>query len=201
MSDKDTNKEAKALTDEIKNAPKPEDIAAAPIKVEETKKEEKKEEEFAPIAAPAAAAAAPVVDKAAADKIAAEQKAVKKAQKEQARKQAKIEKKAKKAAELQAKIEQCPKDYRPVSTGQFFWLGILCLLPAIGFIFTILLSIGPRNKNLKNFARAIFAGYIILIIVALIFSLIATLVMGQSFADLLWPFVQFFDELGKAVGL
>lgn len=184
------------LENEIKNAPTPEQIkesSPVAVKTEPVKEEAVKE-------APAAAAA-PVVDKAAADRIAAEQKAIKKAEKEEAKKQAKIDKKAKRAAEFQAKIEQCPKDYRPVTTGVFFWCGLLCVLPVIGIVFTILFALIPRNKNFKNFARALLAWYLIFFIVMLVFALIITLVMGQSIADYIWPFEKFFSDIASAFGL
>lgn len=193
------------LENEIKNAPTPEQIKeSSPVAVktepvkEEAVKEALAEEKF--VSAPAAAAA-PVVDKTAADRIAAEQKAIKKAEKEQAKKQAKIDKKAKQAAEFQAKIEQCPKDYRPVTTGVFFWCGLLCVLPVIGIVFTILFALIPRNKNFKNFARALLAWYLIFFIVMLVFALVITLVMGQSIADYIWPFEKFFSDIASAFGL
>ena len=194
------------LENEIKNAPTPEQIKeSSPVAVKtETVKEEIAEEKF--VSAPAEpkssapAAAAPVVDKTAADRIAAEQKAIKKAEKEQAKKQAKIDKKAKQAAEFQAKIEQCPKDYRPVTTGVFFWCGLLCVLPVIGIVFTILFALIPRNKNFKNFARALLAWYLIFFIVMLVFALVITLVMGQSIADYIWPFEKFFSDIASAFG-
>lgn len=204
MDDKDNGK---ALVDEIKEAPAPEEIkAASPVVVPaEPVKTEPAKEEVKAAAAPAtvatAAAAAPIVDKTAADRIKAEEKAAKKAQKEQAKKQAKIEKKAKKAAAFQEKVEQCPKDYRPVTVGVFFWCGLLCLLPGIGLIFTLLFSLIPTNKNFKNFARAIFAWYVINLIVLLIFAVIVTFVLGQSIADYIWPFEQFFSDLASAFGI
>ena len=192
------------LENEIKNAPTPEQIKeSSPVAVktepvkEEAAKEAPAEEKFVSVPA---AAAAPVVDKVAADRIAAEQKAIKKAEKEEAKKQAKIDKKAKQAAEFQAKIEQCPKDYRPVTTGVFFWCGLLCVLPVIGIIFTILFALIPRNKNFKNFARALLAWYLIFFIVMLVFALVITLVMGQSIADYIWPFEKFFSDIASAFG-
>ena len=192
MADKDNAKES--LIDEIKNAPTPEQIKGeSPVVVVPEE----------PVKTQAVASAA-VVDKAAADKIAAEKaaavKAAKKAQKEEAKKQAKIEKKAKKAAEFQAKIEQCPKDYRPVTTGRFFWCGLLCALPVLGVIFTIIFALIPRNKNFKNFARALMAWYVIGLIVFLIFAIITTFVMGQSITDFIWPFEKFFSDMGSALG-
>jgi hypothetical protein len=196
MADKENGK---ALVDEIKNAPTPDQIKeSSPLVVPAEPKSEVKVE--VPEEVKAAAAAPAVVDKSAQDRIAAEQKAIKKAEKEQAKKQAKIDKKAKQAAEFQAKIEQCPKDYRPVTTGVFFWCGLLCALPVIGVVFTILFALIPRNKNFKNFARALLAWYLIFFIVMLVFALVITLVMGQDIADYIWPFEQFFSDLASAFG-
>ena len=188
------NDKSKTLVDEIKSAPTPEEIKAeSPVVV--VPSEVKKEASPAP-----APAAAPVIDKAASDKIAAEQKAAKKAEKEEAKKRAKIEKKAKKAAAFQEKVEQCPKDYRPVGTGLFFWSMLLCAIPVLGILFVIIFSLFPVNKNFKNFARALLAWYVIGLILFLIFALVATLVMGQSIADFIWPFEKFFSDLASAFG-
>jgi hypothetical protein len=70
----------------------------------------------------------------------------------------------------------------------------------IGVIFTILFSLIPRNKNFKNFARALLAWYVIALIVFLIFAVIATFVMGQSITDFIWPFEKFFSDMASALG-
>ncbi len=201
MADNDKTKESgSALVDEIKNAPAPEALANNTAPVVTVPAEPVKTE----VKEAAAPAAAPVVDKAAANRIAAEkaaaEKAAKKAQKEEAKKQAKIEKKAKQAAAFQEKIEQCPKDYKPVTTGKFFWTSLLMSLPVLGLLFAIIFSLIPVNKNFRSFARAILAWYVIGIILFLIFALIATFVMGQSVADFIWPFEKFFSDLASAFG-
>ncbi len=191
MSDND---KSKALVDEIKEAPAPEQIkASAPVVVSEPSKEE-----F--VTVPASANPAPVVDKTAADRIKAEEKAARKAEKEQARKQAKIDKKAQQAAAFQAKVEQCPRDFRPVGTGLFFWSMLLCSIPVLGLLFTIIFSLIPINKNFKHFARAILAWYVIGLIVFLVFAIIVTFGMGQSISDFIWPFEQFFSQIARAFG-
>jgi hypothetical protein len=73
-----------------------------------------------------------------------------------------------KRARLQALIDKCPNEYKPVSVSTYFWLGVLSFLPGIGFPATILLSIFPINKNVKNFERAILIYYCICIILTLI---------------------------------
>ena len=65
-------------------------------------------------------------------------------------------KKAKKAAAYQEKVEQCPRDYRPVKTGVFFWTEFLFAIPGIGLLFILLFSIFPINKNFKNYDWLIF---------------------------------------------
>ena len=70
----------------------------------------------------------------------------------------------------------------------------------IGIVFTILFALIPRNKNFKNFARALLAWYLIFFIVMLVFALVITLVMGQSIADYIWPFEKFFSDIASAFG-
>ena len=88
--------------------------------------------------------------------------------------EAKLDKKRQKRAAEQALIDACPPQYRPVSTSKYFWLAFLSAVPVIGFIATFILSIAGRNKNVKNFERAILAYYII----ALVITLIAIIVVG-----------------------
>ena len=149
----------------------------------------------APTADPKAAAAA----KKAEDK--ATKKAADKAAKAEAKQNKKSEKKVKKTAEALAKIDQCPKEYKPVSTGTYFWTGFLCLLPVIGLIITIIMSIIPRNKNIKNFVRAILIADAICIILFLIMAIVAVTVGGNQVADLMWPFAQFAEDMASALGI
>ncbi|MCQ2516865.1 MAG: hypothetical protein MJ094_08395 [Saccharofermentans sp.] len=160
----------------------------------------------ASVAVPVAPVEAPVVDpKASAAAKKADDKAAKKAAdkaaKAEAKQNKKSEKKVKKTAEALAKIDQCPKEYKPVSTGTYFWTGFLCLLPAIGIIITIIMSIVPRNKNIKNFVRAILIADAICIILFLIMSIITVAFGGNQVADLIWPFAQFVEDMASALGL
>lgn len=41
-----------------------------------------------------------------------------------------------------------------VSTGAFFGLEILFMLPVIGWIICLIMAFTPKNRNIKNFARA-----------------------------------------------
>lgn len=157
--------------------------------VEEKAEESVKATEVAATAAVGAAAAGAekAAEKAAAKEAEAAAKAAKKAE-EQAAKEAeklqaakdkaaaKLEKKNQKRAAQQALYDACPPQYRPVSTSKYFWLGILSFLPFLGFVITLILSIIGRNRNVKNFERAILAYYII----ALILTLIAIIVVGVA---------------------
>lgn len=109
-----------------------------------------------------------------------QQKAEQKAAKQAAKKEAKKQKKMEKLSALQDKIDACPREYKPVSTSKYFWFGVLSFLPVIGLLFTLITSIVPRNRNVKNFERAILVYYIIGIILALI----AAIVFGFFFPDI-----------------
>lgn len=157
--------------------------------VEEKAEESVKATEVAATAAVATAAAGAekAAEKAAAKEAEAAAKAAKKAE-EQAAKDAerlqaakdkaaaKLEKKNQKRAAQQALYDACPPQYRPVSTSKYFWLGIVSFLPCIGFVMTLILSVIGRNRNVKNFERAILAYYII----AIILTLIAVIVVGVA---------------------
>ena len=175
--------------------------AAEVIKEEATVVEEKAAEKVAEAAkdtAAATAAAATAVTAAAAKETEAAAKAAKKAEeqaaKEAAKQQAaadkeaekariakekadaKAEKKRQKREAQQALIDACPPQYRPVSTSKYFWLSFLSVIPCLGFVITLILSIIGRNRNVKNFERAILAYYLI----GLILCLIAILVVGVA---------------------
>ena len=164
-------------------------------KVKEKAKEAKETKAEAAVAATTAVATAEAAKEAAKDAEAAakaakkaEEQAAKDAAKKQAalekeqekakaakeKAEAKLEKKRQKRAAQQALIDACPPQYRPVSTSKYFWLAFLSALPFIGFIITLLLSIAGRNRNVKNFEKAILAYYII----GLVLCLIAIIVIG-----------------------
>jgi len=103
----------------------------------------------------------------------AKRREAEKAQKAQDKADAKAAKKAEKKRlkreKQQALIDACPRIYRPVSTSAFFWLGVIStIIPGVSFILTILLSLIPRNRNIKHFERAILILHIIWIIIAVI---------------------------------
>lgn len=133
-------------------------------KAEEAKKqaEAKKAEEDAAKAQAAAAAAAAA------------------AQKQQEAAAAKEAKRKEKKAKIQALKDQCPAQYKPLGTSVYFWVGIFCWLPFIGILVTLILSIFPKNKNLKCFARSKLAYYIIIFIACLIITLVAGYVIPED---------------------
>ena len=100
-----------------------------------------------------------------------------KAEKAEAKEQRKREKRDQKRAKIQAAIDQCPKEYKPLGTSAYFWLSILYSIPVLGFIFVLILSAVPRNRNLKNFTRAILVFYLIAIIIALIAGIVIMFLM------------------------
>ena len=184
---------------------------------------EEKAEDHAPLIAPAPAPAAPVeaaataaaaVDPKKAEKEAAAAAkkaekeaaaAAKKAQKEEAaaakkaqKEEAKKAKNQEKAAEEQAKIDACPKEYRPVSTSKYFWYVFLSFIPVVGFIFTIFMSVAPKNKNIKNFMRAILVYFIIALILLLVGLVVMIFVNGSSVEGIIDAFGYFIEELASA---
>lgn len=62
-----------------------------------------------------------------------------------------------------------------VGTGAFFGLMLLFALPVVGFIACIIMAFAPKNKNIKNFARAILIWILIAVVIAGILALIAFL--------------------------
>jgi cobalamin biosynthesis Mg chelatase CobN len=151
--------------------------AAAAVTASAAGKEAAKEAvKEADAAAKAAKKAEEQAAKEAAKKQAAADKEAEKAKAAKEKADARLEKKRQKRAAQQALIDACPPQYRPVSTSKYFWLAFLSAIPFVGFIATIFLSIAGRNRNVKNFEKAILAYYIIAIVIALI----ALIVIGVA---------------------
>jgi len=127
-----------------------------------------------------------------------QQKAEQKAAKQAAKNDAKRQKKLDKIAKEQEKKDACPKEYKPVSVSKYFWFGLLSFLPIIGFLFTIITAFAPRNKNVKNFERAIFVYYIITIILALVGGLVAQIINPHAVANIVEAFEYFFEDIMSA---
>lgn len=72
-----------------------------------------------------------------------------------------------------------------VSTGAYFGLTFLFAMPVIGFLACIIFAFAPKNKNLKNFAKATLIWFIIG------FILMAILVaIGFLFAESFMQYVE-----------
>lgn len=68
--------------------------------------------------------------------------------------------------------EELPDKFRPLGAWVYFGYGLLFSIPLVGFILLIVFSVGgAKNVNLKNYARSYFCGYILLIVVMLIFGI------------------------------
>ena len=152
------------------------EVAVAAATAAATAEAAKEAAKDAEAAAKAAKKAEEQAAKEASKKQAAAEKEAEKAKAAKEKAEAKLEKKRQKRAAQQALIDACPPQYRPVSTSKYFWLAFLSVLPCIGFIVTIILAIAGRNRNVKNFEKAILAYYIIGIVIALI----AIIVVGVA---------------------
>ncbi len=171
-AEEDAKKEAEKKADEVKKAEEAKKAAEAEAqKAEEAKKAAEELE-----AKKAAELAAKKAEEDAA-KAAAAAAAAKKAEEAKAAKDAK---RAEKKEKINALKAQCPPQYKPVGTSAYFWVGILCWLPVIGIFITFILSIAPKNRNLKCFARSKLAYYLIIFIACLIIFLVAGAVIPEE---------------------
>ena len=159
-------------------------------------KDSKEAAKEAEAAAKAAKKAEEQAAKDAAKKQAALEKEQEKARIAKEKADAKLEKKKQKRAAQQALIDACPPQYRPVSTSKYFWLAFLSGIPVIGFIATLLLAIAGRNRNIKNFEKAILAYYII----GFIICLIAVIIVGVALpADIRDKLLVSFSEMASSI--
>lgn len=75
-----------------------------------------------------------------------------------------------------------PKEdlYPAVSTATYFWLNIAMTIPTVGFILSIILTCAPKNRSLKNYARAYLIANLIIIGLGLS-VLVISLLLGVGF--------------------
>ncbi len=144
--------------------------------------------EAAPVVATAVAAAA----------TAATTEASKKEEKEAgpSKKALKEKKKYEKQAKVRAILDAIPPEYQPMSVSAYFWFMFLAAIPCIGFIFTIILSIIGKNKNRKNFFRAILVYYIIALILMLALGVVLVFIIPDTMADIYYAFEDILVDLG-----
>ena len=72
--------------------------------------------------------------------------------------------------------------YPAVSTATYFWLNIAMAIPTVGFILSIILTCAPKNRSLKNYARAYLILNIILIGLGVLGIVLTAVVGGGLFA-------------------
>ena len=72
-----------------------------------------------------------------------------------------------------------PSTGNTVGTGAYFGLMLLYAIPLLGFVSCLIMAFAPKNKNLKNFARATLIWKIILLVLTAV--LIAGIIaLGNS---------------------
>lgn len=76
-----------------------------------------------------------------------------------------------------------------VSTGAYFGLMLLMALPVIGFIACIIMAFAAKNRNIRNFARAILIWTVIALVLAGILTALFALLANT-----------FVSSFGQAVG-
>lgn len=114
------------------------------------------------------------------------------------RKAIKDKKNYEKNAKKQAVIDSLPAEYKPVAVSTYFWLTVLAAIPVVGFIFSIILSFTGKNRNRKNFMKAIFVWYIIGIILALVAALVVTFAFPDAMTMIFDGVADLLIDLGLA---
>ncbi|MCQ2482719.1 MAG: zinc ribbon domain-containing protein [Clostridia bacterium] len=90
----------------------------------------------------------------------------KKQAKADAKQNAKDQKALEKKEKEQNLLDSCPKCYKPVSTGVYFWLMLINAIPLIGLIFSFFASLITPNRNIKRFEKAACMWLLILTLIA-----------------------------------
>lgn len=95
-------------------------------------------------------------------------------------------------------------DTKPVSTGGYFGLIFLFSLPVVGFVICIITALAVKNKNIKNFAKAMLIwtviGIVLTAVIVGIFVLLAdTLVpyLNEVTGGEITEFEEAFRELNQ----
>ena len=66
-----------------------------------------------------------------------------------------------------------------VSTGSFFGLMLLYALPLVGWIICIVMAFAPKNRNIKNYTRAVLIWAIIGLVLAGLLAALAAIFAGS----------------------
>lgn len=93
-----------------------------------------------------------------------------------------------------------PAESKTVSTGVYFILMLVFALPVVGIIACIISAFASGNKNIKNFAKAMFIWLVIALVFAIILS-VAGYILGGAFTDYISQAVnvQEFEGLGETL--
>ncbi|MBQ2729401.1 MAG: hypothetical protein IJF69_01355 [Clostridia bacterium] len=84
-------------------------------------------------------------------------------------------------AEPEKKKKDEEKLYPAVPTAAYFWLNIAMVIPVVGFILSIILTCAPRNRSLKNYAKAYLIGYLICIGISVAGIVASFFIAGGTF--------------------
>lgn len=80
-----------------------------------------------------------------------------------------------------------------LGTGAFFGMLLVFMLPVIGFIVSIVLTFAAKNRNLRNFSRAVLIWYLI--------GIVLTVALAVTLYFILLPFVEeLIDTYGGDIG-
>ena len=91
-----------------------------------------------------------------------------------------------------------------VSTASYFWLMFLYSIPVIGFFALVIMAFTAKNRNIRNFCKAILTWILVGLVVCLVLGIIAVIFskqIGISWSDIdfntIWQGIQ--DGLGIIV--
>ncbi len=69
-----------------------------------------------------------------------------------------------------------------VKTAVYFWLNIAMMIPFVGFILSIVLTCAPKNKSLKNYARAYLIANLLVVGLGVLILILSLVLGGGLFA-------------------
>ena len=69
-----------------------------------------------------------------------------------------------------------------VSTGAFFGLMLLFSLPVLGWVICIIMAFAPKNRNIRNFARAMLIWLVIALVISLLLGLAVNALINSATA-------------------
>ena len=84
-----------------------------------------------------------------------------------------------------------PPVSKVVSTGGFFWLDLLYLIPGIGLLACIIIALAAKNLNIKHHACAKLVELLVLFVLLIILSILTVIAITQAGID--------FNEIYKRI--